>query len=98
MNWSDAQRRVVKSYREWIRAVCSHLHFILLLAVRAGRELPDFDSRVGEGEEGRNWELGRVGNKMPGNWEGVGNKNARGFDGWCEMRNSEYVLLICFCG
>lgn len=22
VNWSDAKRRVLKSYREWIRAVC----------------------------------------------------------------------------
>lgn len=22
MNWQDAQRRVAKSYREWIRSVC----------------------------------------------------------------------------
>lgn len=59
VNWNDAQRRVAKSYREWIRSVC-HPRYTLErygceycgLSGLAGLIGLDWD---GDGEGGENW-------------------------------------------
>jgi hypothetical protein len=54
VNWADAKRRVLKSYREWIRAVCSpHILWLIVvcLSVVAAEAVEDKQLEAGFGME-----------------------------------------------